>query len=77
MTVTGTTLEITRRSVPPFLTDDAHMVGEPATNCVQQLWCSPRAVVSSVHANASEGWVGETSCLRQLGLRPGFTPMVD
>ena len=74
MTASGTTMEMIHPETLPFLTDSALMVGEPVTRCLQQLWCSPRAAGPPVHADDQ---VGDTSCLRQLGLPPDFTPLVD
>jgi hypothetical protein len=74
MTALDTTLEMTRPGIPRFLTDDALRVGQPVTRCMQQLWCSPRAAGPTAHADDQ---MCDTSCLRQLGLTPGFTPLVD
>ena len=74
MTAPGTTVEMIHPGTLPFLTDSTPMVGEPATRCMQQLWCSPRAAGPTAHADDQ---AGDTSCLRQLGLPPDFTPLVD
>ena len=74
MTASGTTMETTRPGTPPFLTDNALTVEQPATRCLQQLWCVPRAAGPTAQADDQ---VRDTSCLGQLGLSPGFTPLVD
>ena len=74
MTAMDTALEMTRPRTPRFPTDDALPVGQPATRCMQQLWCSSRAVGPTAH---DDDQVCDTSCLGQLGLPPSFTPLVD
>lgn len=72
MTASGTEIEITRQGVPPFLIDASIMVdGQPSTMCLQQV-LGPTAPVEVEGDEACN-----TSCLRQLRLPPGFTPLVD
>jgi|GEM_PF-3449473 len=74
MTTSSTTLEMTRPTTQPFPAVDALRVEPPATRCLQQLWCAPRAAGPAAHASDQ---VCDTSCLGKLRLPPSFTPLID
>ena len=72
MAALGSMTQITHEADPSFLIDPRFMVGgQPCTACWQQI-VGPVARVGTESHEACT-----TECLRQLGLSPGFTPLVD
>jgi hypothetical protein len=72
MAVWGKEIRVTRQGDPPFLIDASITVeGQPSTRCWQQV-NGP-----TVHVEAGGDEACNTSCLRQLGLPPEFTPLID
>ncbi|MCL4368885.1 MAG: hypothetical protein M1337_06940 [Actinobacteria bacterium] len=78
MPVSSAQIEVTRQGVPPLLIDASIMVdGQPSTRCLQQVWCSPQVLGPTTHVEADGDEARNTTCLRQLRLPPGFTPLVE
>lgn len=79
MAILGREIRITRLGDPPFLMDTSIMVdGQPPTRCWQQVWCLQQVLGPTTPVDEVGGDEAcSTSCLRQLRLPPGFTPLVD
>lgn len=77
MAVLGREIRITRPEEPRFPIDGPIMGdGQPSTSCWQHVWCVQQVGGPVAHIGAGEE-VCSTTCMRQVRLPDGFTPLVD